>query len=304
MKVRELLEKILDMDVDQFEEVLKAVENNQLAKEDAKDEQPKEIKEETAVADYKGEKNVMKLKKMAKEAGMKVDKTTTKAAAIKYLMSHGEETATDVEEEASNEGSITKENYKSNKSNKRYTKEQLSAVPARELYNIATQVLGIHHSKCSSKSDSIKEILNYQDGLDGDCEDAAEVIESTNDQAETKYDGKKAQELYKECINRGLRVEKKMKAEYYTKILVANDEDELEKEEESSEETKESKYDTMKPQELYKLCKERGIEAEKKHPSTYYIDLLKVEDEHDDEETADDDNWSEESGDDDEEWFK
>lgn len=303
MKVRDLVEKILDMDVDQFEEVLKAVENNQLAKEDAKDEQPKEIKEETAVADYKGEKNVMKLKKMAKEAGMKVDKTTTKAAAIKYLMSHGEETATEVEEETSSEDSITKDNYKSNK---KYTKEQLSSVPARELYNIATQVLGIHHSKCSSKSDSIKEILNYQDGLDGDCEDAAEVTESTNDQAETKYDGKKAQELYKECINRGLRVEKKMKAEYYTKILVANDEDELEKEKDTSEETKESKYDTMKPQELYKLCKERGIEAEKKHPSAYYIDLLKADDEENekDEEITDDDNWSDESGDDDEEWFK
>lgn len=302
MKVRELLDKILDMDVEQFGGTLTTLEKEleEFDKRNATEETEKA--EETTVAEYKGEKNVMKLKKMAKEAGMKVDKTTTKAAAIEYLMSHdGEETeaTSDTEEESSKER-ITKESYKSDK---KYTKEQLSAVPARELYNIATQVLGIHHSKCSSKSDSIKEILNYQDGIDGDCEDATEVTESTNDQAETKYDGKKAQELYKECINRGLRVEKKMKAEYYTKILVANDEDELEKEEDTSEEAEESKYDTMKPQELYKLCKERGIEAEKKHPSTYYIDLLKAEDE-EDEETADDDNWSEESGDDDEEWFK
>lgn len=300
MKVRDLVEKILDMDVEQFGGTLTTLEKELEEFDKAAAHEETEKTEETTVAEYKGEKNVMKLKKMAKEAGMKVDKTTTKAAAIEYLMSHGEETATEVEEEASSEERITKESYKSNN---RYTKEQLSAVPARELYNIATQVLGIHHSKCSSKSDSIKEILSYQDGLEGDCEDAAEVTESTNDQAETKYDGKKAQELYKECINRGLRVEKKMKAEYYTKILVANDEDELEKEEDISEEAEESKYDTMKPQELYKLCKERGIEAEKKHPSAYYIDLLKADDE-EDEEITDDDNWSEETGDDDEEWFK
>lgn len=298
MKVRELVDKILDMDVEQFGGTLTTLEKEleEFDKAAAHEETGKA--EETTVAEYKGEKNVMKLKKMAKEAGMKVDKTTTKAAAIEYLMSHGEETATEVEEEASSKGSITKENYKSDK---RYTKEQLSAVPARELYNIATQVLGIHHSKCSSKNNSIKEILNYQNGVDG--EDAAEVTESTNDQTETKYDGKKAQELYKECINRGLRVEKKMKADYYTKILVANDEDELEKEENTNEEAEESNYDTMKPQELYKLCKERGIEAEKKHPSAYYIDILKADDE-EDEDITDDDNWADDSGDDDEEWFK
>lgn len=37
-------------------------------------------------------------------------------------------------------------------------------------------------------------------------------------------------------------------------------------------------YSSMKAMDLFKLCKERGIEAEPKHRTKYYIDLLKKAD--------------------------
>ena len=55
-------------------------------------------------------------------------------------------------------------------------------------------------------------------------------------------------------------------------------------------------YSDMSPKELYKLCKERKIEAEPKKPAAYYAELLreadKAEDDWgDDEEDEDDDDW-------------
>lgn len=38
------------------------------------------------------------------------------------------------------------------------------------------------------------------------------------------YVGKKAQELYKMCVDRGIKVEKKLKAEKYVELLLENDE--------------------------------------------------------------------------------
>lgn len=60
------------------------------------------------------------------------------------------------------------------------------------------------------------------------------------------------------------------------------------------EETNDTDYESMKPQELYKLCKERDIECKPKKSKEYYIDLL----EEDDEENESDD-WGEESEEDD-----
>lgn len=51
------------------------------------------------------------------------------------------------------------------------------------------------------------------------------------------------------------------------------------------EEEENKDYDSMKPQELYKLCIENGIECKKKMSKQYYIDLLKE---------ADGDDWDEE----------
>lgn len=59
------------------------------------------------------------------------------------------------------------------------------------------------------------------------------------------------------------------------------------------DEESENEYSAMSAKELYKLCKERGIEVETKKPSTYYITKLE---EHD---ASSDDDWDDEEEDDD-----
>ena len=56
------------------------------------------------------------------------------------------------------------------------------------------------------------------------------------------------------------------------------------------------KYDDMKPKALYDLCIERKIDAEKKKPAQYYINLLEEADKADDDWGDDDDDY------DDDEW--
>lgn len=73
----------------------------------------------------------------------------------------------------------------------------------------------------------------------------------------------------------------------------------VEDEDENWEEESESKYDDMTPKELYKLCKERNIEAEMKKSAKYYINLLEEDDEAqddwgDDDDDYDDDEWEDE----------
>ena len=55
---------------------------------------------------------------------------------------------------------------------------------------------------------------------------------------------------------------------------------------------KRTKQMTMKPQELYKLCKERDIDCKPKKSKEYYIDLLEEADEENDS-----DDWDEEEDD-------
>lgn len=62
------------------------------------------------------------------------------------------------------------------------------------------------------------------------------------------------------------------------------------------EETEEVDYNSMKAMDLYKLCQKRGIEAEPKHRTKYYITLLEKADHEDDapaesESSDDDDDW-------------
>ena len=66
------------------------------------------------------------------------------------------------------------------------------------------------------------------------------------------------------------------------------EEDEWEEEEETTD------YESMKPQELFKLCKERDIDCKPKKSKEYYIDLL----EEADEEESESDEWDEEENDD------
>lgn len=56
------------------------------------------------------------------------------------------------------------------------------------------------------------------------------------------------------------------------------------------EEEQENDYESMKPVELYKLCKERGISCKPKKSKEYYIDLLTEADE---EAEDDEDDWGE-----------
>lgn len=53
---------------------------------------------------------------------------------------------------------------------------------------------------------------------------------------------------------------------------------EPEPEQEDDEETDEVDYHSMKAMDLYKLCQKRGIEAEPKHRTKYYITLLEKAD--------------------------
>lgn len=59
------------------------------------------------------------------------------------------------------------------------------------------------------------------------------------------------------------------------------------------EEEQENDYESMKPQELYKLCKERDIKCKPKKTKEYYIDLLEEYDEEED----DSDEWDEDEED-------
>lgn len=52
--------------------------------------------------------------------------------------------------------------------------------------------------------------------------------------------------------------------------------------EDDSEEAEAADYSQLSAKELYKLCKERGIEAEQKKPAKYYIDLLEEADSEED----------------------
>lgn len=73
---------------------------------------------------------------------------------------------------------------------------------------------------------------------------------------------------------------------------------------EEVEDDEEVDYDSMSAVELYKLCKERKIDAKIKKPERYYINLLKENDKakddwdenEDDDEWDDDDEWEDEDG--------
>lgn len=73
------------------------------------------------------------------------------------------------------------------------------------------------------------------------------------------------------------------------------EENDYDSEEEWDEEESEKDYSSMTPLKLYKLCKEREIEAEKKKPAKYYINLLEEYD------NAQED-WGEEDEDSEDEW--
>ena len=84
--------------------------------------------------------------------------------------------------------------------------------------------------------------------------------------------------------------EKPNKTKTKTKVEEAGEENESGEWDKEEEETND--YESMKPQELYKLCKERDIDCKPKKSKEYYIDLLEEADE--EEESGD---WDEEEDD-------
>ena len=86
---------------------------------------------------------------------------------------------------------------------------------------------------------------------------------------------------------------KKTKAKSKKHVEYDEDEDDTFDEEEFDDE--EESYEDMSPKELFKLCKEREIEAKPKKNARYYINLLEEYDEaQDDWGSEDDDEWEDE----------
>lgn len=112
------------------------------------------------------------------------------------------------------------------------------------------------------------------------------------------YDSKSAKELYNLCEDRGIEAEPKKSKDYYIELLKENEKSDDDDEWGDDENEVENDYSNMSVKELYKLCKERNIDAEPKKNEKYYINLLeeadKAHDEWEDDEDSDDeddDDW-------------
>ena len=121
--------------------------------------------------------------------------------------------------------------------------------------------------------------------------------ESDEDE-ELDYSEMTAKELYNLCEDRGIEAEPKQKQKYYIELLEEYDSSKADnKDDWDDEEEAESKYEGKSAKELFKLCKERDIEALPKKNEKYYINLLeeddKAHDDWDDEDEDDDTPWDE-----------
>ena len=95
------------------------------------------------------------------------------------------------------------------------------------------------------------------------------------------------------------RKKKKATKKPVKKVVEEPEEEDEDSEDEWEEEESENDYSSMTPLKLYKLCKEKEIEAEKKKPAKYYINLLEEydnaqEDWGEEEEDDSEDEWEEE----------
>lgn len=121
-------------------------------------------------------------------------------------------------------------------------------------------------------------------------------FDNNDNDEEMDYSEMSARELYNLCEDRGIEAEPKMKQKYYINLLEEydnNNSDDNDDDDWDEDEDNKSKYEGKSAKELYKLCKERDIEALPKKSEKYYINLLEEDDEaHDD--------WDDEEEDDDE----
>lgn len=123
-----------------------------------------------------------------------------------------------------------------------------------------------------------------------------------SDDDEKDYSEMSAKELYNLCEERGIEAEPKMKQKYYIDLLeeADNNSDDLPWVT-PGEDEEESKYAGKTAKELYKICKERDLEALPKKTEKYYINLLEEDDKShedwDDEDEMSDDEWEDEEDD-------
>lgn len=80
-------------------------------------------------------------------------------------------------------------------------------------------------------------------------------------------------QLYKLCKERGIDAEQKKKQKYYINLLQEYDEENL-SDDGWPEDEETPDYSKYSARELFKMCRERGIDAEQKKPEKYYIRLL------------------------------
>lgn len=116
-----------------------------------------------------------------------------------------------------------------------------------------------------------------------------------DDNEAMNYSEMTAKELYTLCKERDIECAPKKSEKVYIKLLEEYDaENAADDDDWGDDESDKPDYSEMSPQELYKLCKERDIEATPKKNAKYYINLLEENDK------AEDD-WGD-GGDDNDEW--
>lgn len=276
MKVKELFEQIMEMDI----EDLGVLDTGRTKSQQKRETVQKEAKENpvnmadvvSEVTEFKGEKNPMKLKSMAKAAGMETNKSTTKAEAIAYLIANekgGDMSApkTGAANKAKGE-KLTKENYDKTK---KYTEEQLNTCAYRPLYEIAREQFDIPRAEIGNKADVVAALLAAQEK--GVAPKSKKTAKNAKEEV-TDYKGMKAKELYDLCVEREIDAEKRKPATYYIELLSEYDaEQELDEDE--------SIYASMTAKELYLKCKASGIKIEQKLDKQEYIDALEAAEDED-----------------------
>lgn len=144
---------------------------------------------------------------------------------------------------------------------------------------------------------ALKESVGAADDEDQEsAEEAEEAIEEVGeeDAGEKDFNAMTKNELYEECVKRGIKAQKHQKPKaYYIELLTAESASDEESEEDEEDQAEAGPdYNEMTAMELYKLCKKRGIKTEPKQKAAVYIKLLKAADASA-EESEEDEDWGE-----------
>lgn len=147
----------------------------------------------------------------------------------------------------------------------------------------------------------VAEATDEDDTMNAPVEEkAAKATKATAKAEEATDDGEDLEsmttkQLMQLCDKRGIKVPHYGKnKQFYLEMLQGGaTEAEDEEEAEDAEEETTDAYEGKSAQELFKMCKGRGIKAEQRKPAKYYIDLLKKADEAVEEDVEEED-WEDE----------